>query len=478
MPAAERGRGTTLAARLAFAFGSGAFLLALFAAVALDLALTDVLEREIEAELDDESIEMQTVLVQPNGERKARELVTIEEAHGTDLLFRIRRADGSAVAASSEIGRTLPLDQDEPRPVLAPARGVARASSGETYHVVRSVVGAPGTTYVVEVGASRAPLERFLRAFRLRAAAIVAIALVVTAGGAYLVARRVVRPVEQVTEAVRRVSSQTLGAERIDVGGAPAEVAELAATFNAMLDRLEGAFRRLKELGADLAHELRTPVQNLRGEAEVALLKERSPAEYRETLAGVLEECERLSRLIDDVLLIERTEARADALERTEVDLAQEIEALRAYFEPAASARGVRIEVAPGAPRSLVVRADRLKVQRALGNLLDNAVKYSPAGGRVTVELRAVDADGGDAAAAAEVAIEDRGPGIAKEDLPRVFERFFRAEKSRARDADGPGGHGLGLAIARTIARAHGGDVTVESEPGRGTRAVVRLPRQ
>src|SRR6185295_11676570 len=187
-----------------------------------------------------------------------------------------------------------------------------------------------------------------------------------SAAGAYVLAKRGVQPIAQVTEAARRVSSQTLGAERIDVRGAPAEIAELAETFNAMLDRLDAAFRRLKELGADLAHELRTPVQNLRGEAEVALLKDRPVAEYRDVLGSVLEQCDRLSRVIDDILLIERTEGRPDSLELSEFDLANEIEELRAYFEASASGRGIAIEQRNGAaaapaPGSLRLRADRLK---------------------------------------------------------------------------------------------------------------------
>jgi two-component system heavy metal sensor histidine kinase CusS len=466
IPGASGGRPLSLAARLTAAYAVGGFLLALGSVVALDLALAAGLERDLDRVAKDDVRELEAALGEPDFPRAIVETVRRHEgAAAPRVLLRVRAADGTLVAGSAGMAEELPAHGP---PVLADAHGSEVGASGEWWEVRRRAARRGEESFSLEVALERRELDRLLAKYRAGAAGVLGAALLLSAGFAYLLARRGVRPIEQVTDAARRVSSLTLGAERLDVGGAPAEIADLAATFNAMLDRLDDAFRRLKEVGADLAHELRTPVHNLRGEAEVALLKERSPAEYREALAGVLEDCARLSRVIDDILLIERTEGRADALERESFDLADEVDDLASWFEAKAAGRGVAIDVR--AERPLAIDADRLKLRRALANLIDNAIQYTPAGGRVTVTARAA------AEEAVEVAVEDTGIGIAPADLARCFERFFRVDRSRARGE--AGGVGLGLAIVRTLVRAHGGEVALASEPGRGTRALVRLPRR
>jgi two-component system heavy metal sensor histidine kinase CusS len=465
--AGPRARGFSLAARLAIAYAAAAFALVLGAAIALDAVLADVLERDLETALSDEARELAIALRDPDPVQAIRDFVRRAEGHEHPrILLRVRRADGELLAESAGMAKELPIDGP---PVLARARGERVSTSGRRWATLRRPVEREdGEHFLIEAAGERKELEKFLAKYRSRAATVLGIALFSCVAGAYAIARRGLAPIARVTSAARLVSSQTIGAARIDLRGAPAEIAELAETINAMLDRLGEAFRKLKDLGADLAHELRTPVQNLRGEAEVALLKDRSPDEYRAALGAVLEECDRLSRLIDDVLLIERTEARPE-LDLAEIDLARELDELRSYYEASASARGIAIAAAP-APERLPIRADRTKIRRALGNLIDNAIKYTPEGGRVALAARDAGPDG------VEIAIEDQGIGIAPADLERVFDRFFRAEKSRARA--GPGGVGLGLPIARALVRAHGGEVTLESEVGRGTKAIVRLPRR
>lgn len=460
-------RPLSLAARLTAAYAGFAFVLALGSVVALDLALAAGLERDLDRIASDEARTLEAALGEQDFRRAIADAVRRQER--TDpprVLLRVRAADGRILAESAAMAEELPA---EGPPVLADARGSQVSASGAWWQVRRRAARRGDESFLLEIAIERRDLERLLAKYRAGAAGVLLGALVVSAALSYFIARRGIRPIERVIAAARRVSSRTLAAERLDVRGAPGEIAELAETFNAMLERLDETFRRLKEVGADLAHELRTPVQSLRGEAEVALLKERSPEEYREALAGVLEACGRLSRVIDDILLIERTEGRPDALALERFDLADEIEDLASFFEAKASGRGVALE--SRAAGGLELTADRLKVRRALANLIDNAIEYTGAGGRVTVAARALDADG-----ALEVAVEDTGAGIAKEDLARCFERFFRVDRSRARGASG--GVGLGLAIVRTLVRAHGGEVALESEVGRGTRAVVRIPRR
>ena len=248
------------------------------------------------------------------------------------------------------------------------------------------------------------------------------------------------------------------------MAGLPAELLALADTFNEMLDRLEESFGRLARFSTDIAHELRTPVNNLRGEVEVALGKPRGPEEYRDVLGSCLEECGRLARLIDSLLFLARAESPQAPVAREPLDVGRELATIRAFYEAAAAEAGVTLAVA--APDGVVAALDRTLFQRAVGNLVANALAHTPAGGSVT--LRAA-ADGD----RLRVEVADTGSGIAPEHLPHVFDRFYRADPARA-TADGR--VGLGLAIVKSIAELHGGTAAVVSTPGQGTRVTLRFP--
>ena len=237
----------------------------------------------------------------------------------------------------------------------------------------------------------------------------------------------------------------------------PAEVQELAATFNDMLDRLSDSFERLSQFSSDIAHELRTPVNNLRGEIDLALSKRRTPEEYVDLLGSLSEECEHLTRLIDSLLFLARAEQPAMQIHREDLDICRELGLVCEFYEPAAADEGVRLSVK--APSGLSFPLDRTLFQRAVGNLVQNAVAHTPRDGEVRVEALHREAQ-------LVVAVMDTGAGIPPEHLPRVFDRFYRADPARARDR---GGSGLGLAIVQSIARLHGGTAEVTSEVGRGT---------
>jgi len=241
------------------------------------------------------------------------------------------------------------------------------------------------------------------------------------------------------------------------------EMERLAETLNGMLARLEAAFAQTRRFAADAAHELRTPLAALRGGIEVALRAERSPQEYRRVLASSLEEVERLIRLAEDLLLLSRSTAGPEG-PRGHVDLEP---LLLDVFDVAArlgQPAGVSVRIDTATPAT--VRGDAIALGQALLNLVENAVKYTPPGGKV--ELGLTTADG-----AAVLTASDTGIGIAEADAERIFEPFVRLDAARARDT---GGAGLGLAIARSIAVAHGGTLSVESRPGAGSRFVIRLP--
>ena len=317
----------------------------------------------------------------------------------------------------------------------------------------------------------RAQLARYLRGAWL----VLALGVALSAVLGYVLARKSIQPVRQITDAARRVRSTTLH-ERLDVTGLPAELSSLAATFNEMLDRLQDAFARLSQFSADIAHELRTPVNNLRGEAEVALSKARSPQEYRAALESSLEESERLARMIEALLFLARAEDPRTQVRRERVDVRRELERAREFYEPAAAEKRVAIVVADsdtsGGGDAIEAWVDRTLLQRALYNLIDNALAHTSGDG-AEIALSAARENG-----VVAVTVADTGCGIAPEHLPRVFDRFYRCDRSRtATTATGnTAGAGLGLSIVQSIARLHGGGATITSRAGRGTRVTLSFP--
>lgn len=275
-------------------------------------------------------------------------------------------------------------------------------------------------------------------------------------------ARQGIRPLVEITQSARQITASQLR-ERILVSRWPAELAELAAAFNAMLDRLEDSFTRLSQFSADLAHELRTPINNLRGEAEVALARSRSPEDYQRTLASSLEECDRLSRMIDGLLFLARTDDPKAAVERVRFDARKEVEAVREFYEALAGEQGVAVACEGEA----ALMGDPALFRRAVSNLLGNALRHTPVHGTVRLALRPLEDQ------SVELTVRDTGSGIAPEHLQRVFDRFYRADRSRSQ---APGGTGLGLAIVQSIMRLHGGTADAQSQPGQGTTITLKFP--
>jgi len=280
----------------------------------------------------------------------------------------------------------------------------------------------------------------------------------------YQVARHGIRPVEEMATTARRISSTNLR-ERIRTEGYPFELASLAGTFNEMLDRLEESFERISRFSADIAHDLRTPVNNIRGETEVVLARARTIDEYREVLGSCLEEAERLSELISDLLFLARAESPLTHLRREAVNVCELLDGMREYY--AASAEENRISLATLPSKApLVADLDLKLVQRAVGNLISNALAHTPPGGSIGLGAHAQNGS-------VRIYVSDTGTGIPADALPRVFDRFFRVDTSRAQAS---GGTGLGLAIVQSIMSLHGGKVEIESQVGQGTRVTLDIP--
>ncbi len=298
----------------------------------------------------------------------------------------------------------------------------------------------------------------------LRATLLIAVplTLLVSAGGGLFLLRRALRPVDRMIETARGIEETDL-ASRIDVTSKD-ELGRLAATLNAMLERLEGAFLRQRQFTDDASHELRSPLSVIEAEASLALRRERSADDYRDALAIVSDEASKMNRLINQLLTLARGDAGQDADSFEPLDLAEVASEAVAAMAPLAEERTVRLDVA--APAPCEIHGSRPDLIRLLTNLIDNAIRHTPADGSVDVSVRRADSS-------IDLVVTDTGTGIPPEHLPHVFERFYRADKARSREA---GGSGLGLAICKQIVEAHGGAIEVESEEGRGTRFIVSLP--
>jgi two-component system heavy metal sensor histidine kinase CusS len=386
--------------------------------------------------------------------RKARDRVGSPpvEDDWPDSDYRIRDAAGRTIAETPGADR-LP-------PSLVPgAAGINyRTASGRWSRALSRRV--DGRIY--EVSYDRTHELELLGRYRYYMVFVLVPALAASTVAGVVIARRGLRPVGEIAATARRIGPERLD-ERIVADGLPAELSGLARTFNVMLDRLQGSFNRLERFSGDIAHELRTPVHAIRNVAEVALATSRTRGEDREALVACLDSAGHLSRLIDRLLFLARANDPRTVLELETIDLAVELASVRDFYEPAAAEAGIDLAVI--APAPLICRLDRTLLQRAVGNLLTNALAHTPEGGRVAVSA-SLDAG------RLVVAVADTGSGIAAEHLPHLFDRFYRPDPARSAGQ----GVGLGLAIVKSIAELHGGSASIASRPGGGTVVTLDLP--
>ncbi|MDO8616784.1 MAG: ATP-binding protein [Dehalococcoidia bacterium] len=315
----------------------------------------------------------------------------------------------------------------------------------------------------LEVGISQEDVDETLRTLLLILAIAYPLTLAIATFGGLLVAGRALTPIDRLTGLAQRISADDLS-QRLDLDLPDDELGRLARTFNDMIARLESAFRRQRQFTADASHELRTPLTAIKGHSEVALQRSRSPESYRQALVAINEEADRVIRLTTSLLSLARADAGQIPLSLEDVDVAEAVRAAAEHSHPSAERKQVRLRVDPG-PETRVTADEDLLIQLML-NLLDNAIKYTPSGGEVTVGW-ATESD------AVSLKVRDTGIGIDREDIPHIFDRFYRVDKARSRAA---GGAGLGLSISLWIAEAHGGSIVVESQPGKGSTFTVRLP--
>ncbi|MDD4885481.1 MAG: heavy metal sensor histidine kinase [Thiomonas sp.] len=387
-----------------------------------------------------------------------------------DLFLRLRTAGGMVLLQTPGFNPALTA-ADFQSPDAQGAPQLHKAQLPHDLHFLtamlpltaRATAGAAPEAVRLEVALNRTAESRILADYRLRLAVVLLAAIVAAAAAGYAIAWRGLRPLRHMADAARDIGAQDLH-RRLDTRQLPDELQILALAFNATLQRLEESFGRISQFSADIAHELRTPLTNLWGGLEVALGRPREPAQYREALESAVEECTRLSQMIQALLFLAQTEHPDTALRPDRLDVAHELRALAEFFDATAAEAGVGLKV-HAAPH-VILQADRMLLQRAVANLIGNALAHTPRGGTVTLSA---DAQGN----SVRIEVADTGCGIAAEHLPYLFDRFYRADAARSRTR---GGLGLGLALVRNIVRLHGGEVSVESRPGHGTRMMLDWP--
>lgn len=467
----EWARPWSLALRLTIFYVGSSFVILLAATVALYLILASSLERAQDQFLTEKVAVMRAMLQQhPEDVWQLNE--EIEQTYAPRQYSRVytRVLDGTGgVIESPGMSGNIPqsvfpsptkIEQD-PR-----AGVVATSLKGQPLRAMSAMArlgNDPNKLRVIQVALDTQLTRELLAGYRRTLLLVLGCGLIGCSITGYFIGRGGLNPLRQIADTIQRIRSSNLD-ERIETARLPGELLTLATSFNTMLERLQESFDRLKRFSADIAHELRTPVNNMRIESEVALGKARSLAEYQETLCSCLEECGRLSRIIDGMLFIARSENPRTQVNREIIDVGAELERVREFYEAPAAEAGVDLTVS--CDSNTFATLDRILFQRAVGNLLANAIRYTPRHGSIKMIARRENGE-------LEVDVVDTGTGIAEEDVPRIFDRFYRADRART---SGTANAGLGLAIVKSIVTMHGGTISVDSAPERGTTMRIRMP--
>ncbi len=432
--------------------------------------LRNRLLREIDQFLLDETKEMMRVLAQEPKETSF--LMRFEDEvmarRYYPFFFQILDSSGKPLFTSRsfpEIGHEL---QER---MLANAKNgkdtreqIPGPRKGTPYRIISTPVYRDGKfSEIIQLGTHLRFAIKNLAHFRNYILIAFPIMLILGTLGGWMLARRSLAPIGYVASKTRSITSKNLS-ERLKVRGTDDEMDDLIRTINEMIARLESSFKGMAEFTADVSHELKTPICAMRGEAEVLLLKERKAEEYQDGLVHFIEQFDHLNQMINDLISLSKFDTTQVELKMAPLRLDLLVNDLCNLFQVLAEQRNITLEAVT--TEDVTITADKVRLQQLFTNLIDNAIKYTPKGSiRVAVE------ENRDSAV---VRIKDTGIGIPREELEKIFKRFYRVDKSRSKET---GGVGLGLSIAEWIAHAHGGRIEVDSEPNRGSVFTVYLPR-
>jgi two-component system, OmpR family, heavy metal sensor histidine kinase CusS len=451
----------TMATSLLLACGLGVFY-----AIVIRHAFT-----EDNAVLADKVAALRADLQETGPDVFAEELKGRRAGEHTAYWIRMLDPQGRTYAETPGMDRSLPPEIFPPPPASAKASADTQKSVStvgglkdyrrwsKLFSLVTLSEESGSQPYTLQVAQDRSSDELVERNFAVLFITVLCGSVLASAFIAVIVTKRGLRPLREMTQSVARIGPTHLK-ERVSAANWPRELQPLAVAFDHMLKRLDDSFTRLSQFSADLAHELRTPVANMMGEAQVALTRDRTAAEYRETIESTVGECERLSRIVDNLLFVARVDAAREPIARKRLDARAAVEKIAAFYQTVAEDHHVTITCSGEGD----IYADPDLFERVLGNLLDNALRFTPENGSIQIALSERDSD-------FEVAVSDTGRGINPEHLPRVFDRFYRGDSSRGSD-----GAGLGLALVKSIVDLHSGFAKIESEIGRGTTVTLSFP--
>ncbi len=426
------------------------------------------LYREVEATLTRRAHQIaDNVLVHVSDESAHEIAAQISEVYSpaaNNRFIRVSRADHSLlyVSDSPKDGAFEPAAVAQSSGAGAPR--VEALASGATLLIVAVPVNAAGQSFLIEMGATVNEIDTALHGLVLTLLFGLPFVILIVSAGGYILVRRSLKPVEEIRATAEQITFGNL-AKRLPVVASGDALEHLSLTLNQMLQRLEDAYQQVSRFSADAAHELRTPLTIMRAELESIIQREATLSEsLRERLASVLEETERLSRITESLFTISRLDAGEANAQSTSFYLIDLVKATTEQMLLLAEDKHIEVAIAATAP--VRVTGDAARLKQVVVNLLDNAIKYTPEGGKISVAIS-------EAAQRACLTVSDTGIGIPADALPHVFERFYRADKARSREQ---GGAGLGLSIVRSIVLAHGGSVEIQNNPQAGTSLRVYLP--
>lgn len=479
----------SIARRIVYWYAGSVVLLLFLTGFILEMSLETLLEQQADRSLAEKVHIVQNFLLEvPPDLTAARHEVEEEWGHNeyAGVWLRVYDAARSRVIAQTPDMPSFAVPESMPAPPAGADLGAATAVKGPDgvpYRVMRAVVPVrhpatptpalhPQATPEVDTWEVHAVLTfrreaDLLARYRSGLALVLCIVAAASVPLGLLIARRGLSSVGWMSAQVRDLTSTTLH-RRLSLAGLPAELTDLGEGFNATLDRLQQSFERLSRFSSNLAHELRTPLNNLRGEVEVTLSRPREVERYREVLESALEEGDRLADIVERMLFLARAEAATELVEAAPRPVGPELEKVREYYEAAAQEAGVSLSLE--ASEELVAPLDPVLFNRAIANLVSNALEHTPAGGQVVIRAASLDEN------RLEISVIDTGCGVPADHLPLIFDRFHRADT--ARTGGEKGGVGLGLSIVQSIARLHGGAVNAESRAGKGTTVRLVLPRR
>jgi len=429
------------------------------------LLITTVLRQQTDQDLVSAARTFSSILSVQGAEALKRQALLETQAGGEKkVFFRLLYITGDLFSSSNmSYWRDIGINRDAVQRLLDHQRSVFDTISiPERRYKVRILYATLGPGMILQLGRAMDNLTRIIEAFRkifvMTMAALFILATIV----GWFMAKRALAGVERVTQTARRISDHSLD-ERVPVKKQVDEIDQLALTFNQMLDRIQKLVTEIKEMNDNIAHDLKSPITRIRGIAEVCLTTGSSLEDYEHMAGNTIEECDRLLDMINTMLIISKTEAGVGWFEYQKVDIARVVQDACDLFT--SMAENERLTLVCDAPARLITSGDIRMVQRMISNLIDNAIKYTPPEGKIEVTARS------DGRQSIRITVKDTGRGISEKDLPHIFERFYRCDPSRSR-----AGTGLGLSFARAVARAHGGEITVTSEPGQGSIFTVVLP--